>query len=366
MQKMESKKICTNCKKLLPLENFRGKINQTSSLKLCQHCRDRIYTAALKRKREPELCADTHAICSVCRKILEKEEFGTNVKTGDIFRTCPKCRDRNKLYRKQKIEQDPEKFRADQKALEKRRHAKRKADPEKWSMKLQENKLYYHKKQKGSDSRYFSAMKAGAKQRGYVLDVQEELVYALRKFNCYYCDAEGPNGIDRYDNSLGYVSSNCVPCCAMCNRVKLDRDVDGFLMLVGHISAYAGKLGRFCYNLLPVSHSPESIFNYVHDAKRKNREMEMSQELFDEVRKCCCYLCGRDGPNGIDRIDSSKGYIKDNIASCCYACNLAKNKFNRDEFINHCEKFFLHCEFYLDLNNVYDRKFKIFQKAYVK
>lgn len=28
------------------------------------------------------------------------------------------------------------------------------------------------------------------------------------------------NGIDRVDNSVGYVLSNCVPCCSTCNRMK--------------------------------------------------------------------------------------------------------------------------------------------------
>jgi hypothetical protein len=30
------------------------------------------------------------------------------------------------------------------------------------------------------------------------------------------------NGIDRVDNSRGYVSGNVVPCCKFCNRAKKD------------------------------------------------------------------------------------------------------------------------------------------------
>jgi hypothetical protein len=37
---------------------------------------------------------------------------------------------------------------------------------------------------------------------------------------CYYCGREGPNGIDRIDNEIGYQSDNCVPCCKHCNYVK--------------------------------------------------------------------------------------------------------------------------------------------------
>jgi hypothetical protein len=28
------------------------------------------------------------------------------------------------------------------------------------------------------------------------------------------------NGLDRVDNSIGYVEDNCIPCCKICNRAK--------------------------------------------------------------------------------------------------------------------------------------------------
>jgi hypothetical protein len=38
----------------------------------------------------------------------------------------------------------------------------------------------------------------------------------------------------------------------------------------------------------------------------------------------------------VDRIDSSKGYTKDNIQFVCFMANIAKNKFSCDELINFC------------------------------
>lgn len=38
--------------------------------------------------------------------------------------------------------------------------------------------------------------------------------------------------------------------------------------------------------------------------------------------------------NGIDRLDSSKGYIKGNVCSCCKYCNTAKNTMSTVEFLN--------------------------------
>jgi hypothetical protein len=42
----------------------------------------------------------------------------------------------------------------------------------------------------------------------------------LTKEKCHYCDKDGPNGIDRIDNTIGYTMGNCVPCCKHCNYVK--------------------------------------------------------------------------------------------------------------------------------------------------
>jgi hypothetical protein len=37
------------------------------------------------------------------------------------------------------------------------------------------------------------------------------------------------NGIDRVDSSKGYVLDNCVPCCKMCNRMKLNHSTQDFI-----------------------------------------------------------------------------------------------------------------------------------------
>lgn len=39
--------------------------------------------------------------------------------------------------------------------------------------------------------------------------------------------------------------------------------------------------------------------------------------------------------NGIDRVDSSKGYTKENCIPCCRPCNVAKLDRTQEEFINH-------------------------------
>lgn len=42
--------------------------------------------------------------------------------------------------------------------------------------------------------------------------------------------------------------------------------------------------------------------------------------------------------NGLDRIDSSKGYNPSNIVACCKRCNIAKGDMTADEFKSHIER----------------------------
>ena len=37
-------------------------------------------------------------------------------------------------------------------------------------------------------------------------------------------------------------------------------------------------------------------------------------------------------------IKELKAYIKENCVSCCSMCNIMKNKFSKDDFINQCKK----------------------------
>jgi len=55
----------------------------------------------------------------------------------------------------------------------------------------------------------------------------------FRGSNCYLCgkpsDENHNNGIDRFDNGMGYVYENCRPCCADCNFMKKHYPYDEFV-----------------------------------------------------------------------------------------------------------------------------------------
>lgn len=44
--------------------------------------------------------------------------------------------------------------------------------------------------------------------------------------------------------------------------------------------------------------------------------------------------------NGIDRIDSSKGYNKENCVPCCFLCNKMKSNLYYKDFLHHIGKIY--------------------------
>lgn len=90
----------------------------------------------------------------------------------------------------------------------------------------------------------------------------------------------------------------------------------------------------------------ELFGSYKYRAKQKNIEFTLSEERFEQLIKSSCFYCNSEPRtvkirktsnggyihNGIDRIDSSQGYIEGNIVSCCEICNKAKRDISIKDF----------------------------------
>ena len=71
----------------------------------------------------------------------------------------------------------------------------------------------------------FSALKANAKVRGWVVSITIEEFKVLNSKPCYYCKSSTPEtggGLDRINSELGYIKGNVRPCCKACNLAKRD------------------------------------------------------------------------------------------------------------------------------------------------
>lgn len=93
---------------------------------------------------------------------------------------------------------------------------------------------------------------------------------------------------------------------------------------------------------------------YVYQAKRKGISWNLTIKEFTNYILQDCYLCGQSPEpkslcrakyykedtsyNGIDRLDSSKGYSLENCRPCCSRCNKLKLDLSLKEFLLHIKK----------------------------
>ena len=87
----------------------------------------------------------------------------------------------------------------------------------------------------------FSTYKSRAKSKLIYFSLSIEEFNQMSKSSCSYCGVQGPNGIDRKNNSKGYTLDNCVPCCKHCNYVKGDLSQDDFNTWKNRFVLYQSK-----------------------------------------------------------------------------------------------------------------------------
>ena len=90
---------------------------------------------------------------------------------------------------------------------------------------------------------------------------------------------------------------------------------------------------------------------YKYQSKCREIEFSLTQDQFYTLTKENCWYCGiipsqvvkhkNHGVvysciyNGIDRVDSNKGYLISNCISCCKACNKMKSTISCHTFLQH-------------------------------
>lgn len=61
--------------------------------------------------------------------------------------------------------------------------------------------------------------------------------------------------------------------------------------------------------------------SYRNRAKKNGMFYDLSPQESKLLMSLPCFYCTKPQSKGIDRLDSSKGYERDNIVSCCKYCN---------------------------------------------
>ncbi len=103
----------------------------------------------------------------------------------------------------------------------------------------------------------------------------------------------------------------------------------------------------------------EASFNrvcrmYKYSAKKRKIDFNLTKREMKDLTQKKCYYCDSEPSsvasgkslygnyvyNGIDRIDSNKGYEKDNCVACCSMCNMMKKDYSVDNFLKKVEKIY--------------------------
>jgi len=123
-------------------------------------------------------------------------------------------------------------------------------------------------------------------------------------------------------------------------RIKISKTMTGkstILPLVKKIKYENGEIG---------------LYKLYRRYQRRNKEFLLTLDEFKEITSKKCHYCGCDPSmmsykngkdqmyihNGIDRINSTLGYMKDNVVPCCGLCNMMKFTYDTKTFLNHVMK----------------------------
>ena len=147
--------------------------------------------------------------CVICKRALAPEMFCRNRARSDGLNT--KCREcGKKLWRKYRNENRAK--------LAKAQRVARAAHPDK-----------YRKTKKASNRKPIARFKSAiavAARRGIEWSLSLEFFERhIDNGRCLYCHGSIPevgHGLDRIDNSIGYIEANVVPCCTRCNLMRGD------------------------------------------------------------------------------------------------------------------------------------------------
>lgn len=191
--------------------------------------------------------------------------------------------------------------------------------------------------------RYYKEYITGAIERGYSIEIQFEDFKDLVLKPCYYCKIikeNEINGVDRVDNSKGYSKDNCVPCCSVCNRMKLIYHPSFFITKCKLISKTISTPDDFYTewkeHYTRGTKQNYKTFKYSAEIKR-NIPVKLTEDEWNSLIFQPCHYCGYTQTHGIglDRLDNSiREYSLENVKPCCGSCNLMKGEMSYQDFLD--------------------------------
>lgn len=316
---IRTSKYCTTCCRDLPMDQFVGIKNPIT--KTCKDCRDDNKKQDANRNKEHRN--------EIARKNEQKPEI-KEVRAKWKEENYEKVALTWMNSRQKRIEENTKEYlkKNAENAKQWRENNKEKTDENNENKKNNREKNYLIYKRSADNKN----LEFSISYREYVIIVDEP---------CHYCGIiqdKGFNGIDRKDQTKGYVLDNCVSCCKLCNYMKGSTSDDVFIKRVEHILTFQNKVNGNLYPEYFASHKGCSYNDYKYRALKKQLDFLITVPDYEKIIQGDCFICGKKNgechKNGIDRMDSTKGYLLDNVNSCCGECNYMKKNYELDDIMN--------------------------------
>jgi hypothetical protein len=322
---IDQTRFCKNCEKTKPLDEFVGAKNK-GYVKSCKDCRETWIRNDKNRNKEHRNALEREASKKPERIAVKKAWEEANP---------------------DKVEKKCKKSRAKRAAKDIDGYLQHNANVMKnWRDRNPEKMEEANRKRRESIEAHFKIYARSARLKKLQFTFSEEEFKEMVVKPCYYCntiDEKGFNGIDRMNQAEGYIQSNGVSCCAMCNWMKGSLDSATFIKRIRHIHSFAKNTEN------PQKH-PEcfpdakcvSYASYRSRAEKKELEFAITHDDYKSIILQDCYLCGKESTetniNGVDRVDNDIGYNMENCKACCKECNHMKNNFNLDTLLTKIDK----------------------------
>lgn len=242
-------KTCSSCRKDLPLDMFTLRSKSKDGYDtMCKECKSK-YSKEYREKNKDvlrEKAKKRREDNKDLIKVKKREYYQANKE--EILQKCAEYRRSHKEQKaasdkkyaqenKEKIQQYQQEYRDT--------HKSSNSEYQKQYRKKNKEKLDEYKK---SPHIRYKSYQNNARNKDRIFELSEEDFMKITSQPCIYCgeysdtyNGEQFNGIDRIDSNLGYSINNCAPCCATCNRMKMEIDVDDWINKMIQIINYFDK-----------------------------------------------------------------------------------------------------------------------------
>ena len=199
-------------------------------------------------------------ICNTCKKEKHYTLF-TYCKTGKFQKSCL-CKEclniRQRKYRAENKEKT--KLYNEKNKIKIKEHRKKcyynRSEEQKQRDRDKTRRIYkkfitkrreYDKLYSGTYKGVYNSYKKAAKKRNHQFLIPISVFKFYYKKECHYCgNIMKKVGFDRKVNSIGYLLSNIVPCCGICNKMKMVLDKNIF---IEHCIKISKKHSEIIYEL---------------------------------------------------------------------------------------------------------------------